>query len=112
MAHGYQNRPIGRVRSPAPVSLLAEEARRLTARLFECRFETHAPPAIFCLRISIALSTAVGSSACTSGGIPRLLYLAPLVPPITSSTTTDRSPPASRRVSGGASRRARVFWDS
>src|SRR5438477_11308159 len=32
------------------------------------------PPAIFCWSISIALATAVASSACTSGGMPTLLY--------------------------------------
>jgi len=37
MAHGYQNRPRGTVRVVLTRSLWLKEARRLTARLFDCR---------------------------------------------------------------------------
>src|SRR5207249_6180054 len=64
---------------------------------------------IFCLRSSRALSTAVGSSAATSGVIPLLLYFVPVTAPVNSWTATASSAPSVMCVGLVAPRQPTLF---
>src|SRR5204862_119939 len=84
-------------RRPAPQKIRA--ALSLACSIAQRVVERHVlwldqPPAIFCLRTSIALSTAVASSAGTSGTMPTLLYFVPVTAPTYSCDTTASRPPS------------------
>src|SRR6266850_240376 len=64
---------------------------------------------IFCLRISTAFATAVASSASTSGGIPALLYFAPVTPPANSCVVTWIDAPPGNGLGLSAPKQPRLF---
>src|SRR2546428_4220444 len=58
--------------------------------------------------MAMAFSTALASSDATSGGMPLLLYTAPLCAPTYSSTVTSSSPPSLNVVGDSAPRQPMV----